>query len=197
MTPEHSANLSEYLEEVLTSTGARDLKNYGTVDVVSGTSRGDSNSLRRAQAGDLILHNDPVSHVQVVVSASSSNVKIVQGNTHDPWGRNSSNPTSGNYVGVAVAEKNYVLQSSGKWIYDGRSEVYKDNQCRLAFWTVDNWNTRMISYTTKKGDNATSIAQAVYGQDGWRHFSYIMSLLNDLGTSPTMPKEGLNLLLWK
>jgi nucleoid-associated protein YgaU len=197
LTPEHSANLSEYLEKVLSTTGARDLSNYSTVDFVPGASKSDPNSLRLAEEGDLILLYNPVHHVQVVISASTSEVKIAQGNTHDPSGWNSSNPTSSGYVGVAVAVKSHVLDAkSGKWLYGG-SEVFKNDHGRLMMWDTDNWNSRMTSYTVKKGDNAHTIATAVYGSDAWRHWAYIIGLLQALGTSHTSPKEGTPLLLWR
>lgn len=198
LTPEFYANLSDYLVKVLSTTAARDLSDYDTVEFVNGTSISDPNSLRKAQPGDLILLYNPVHHVQVVVSSSSSQVKIAQGNTYDPWGRNSSNPTSDNYVGVAVAVKSHDLDgASGKWIYDGRSEVFKNDYGRLMVWTFDNWNSRMITYTVKKGDSFTTIATEVYGADAWRRLNYIMSLFKALGINQLSPPVGQKLYLWR
>lgn len=197
-TPDDYANLSDYLEEVLSTTAARDLSNYSTVDFVHGTSKGDPNSLRRATVGDLILLYNPVSHVQVVVSASSSEVKIAQGNTYDPWGPNSSNPTSSRYVGVAVAVKSHVLDpTSGKWIYDGRGEVFKEDHGRLMMWDTDNWNSRMMGYTVKKGDSAISIAMSVYAEKAPFYLPYVIGLFQYLGLNHSAPPVGTQILLWK
>lgn len=194
MSPLGHKNVTEYVNKVLTSTGARDLSNYGTAVMVSGTAKSDANSLRQATKGDLILLYDPVGHVQVVVSASSSQVKIVQGNTYNPWGRNSSDPTHENYVGEIVAEKSHLLEAtSGKWIYEGSREVFKNDHGRLMIWDFDAWNRIVKTHAVKAGETMKQVATKLTGNEMWWPMVYGQNEQKLGGPGLTNFKEGLTL----
>src|SRR5262249_14895021 len=146
ITPEEYGNVPDFLNEVQTSTGARDLDRIADkkgVDFEPAT-------LRYAESGDLILLYYPtIHHVQVVTFASPLWVNIVQGNTE---GSGSSNPRSDDYVGQPVKEWSYVFErASGKWIYKGE-DGFKVNYGRLRIWSFAAWNQRIKEYTVKNGD---------------------------------------------
>jgi hypothetical protein len=197
LSPLTHKNVTEFVNKVLTSTGARDLSNYGTAVMVAGTAKSDATSLRQATKGDLILLYDPVGHVQVVVSASSSVVKIVQGNTYNPWGFNSSDPTHENYVGEIVAEKSHVLEaSSGKWIYEGSREVFKNDHGRLMIWDFDAWNRIVVERTVKQGETLKQIAKELFGQESLWTVIYDTNA-TALGPNMSNFKAGMKLYILK
>jgi hypothetical protein len=197
ITPEEYSNYSDFLNEVQKTSAAIDVARI--VDVVPKSHDSVPASLGVAKPGDLILLYNPIHHVQVVTSASPSEVKIVQGNTDRHLLGGGQDPRSPGYIGVIAAEKSYVLdRASGKWLYPDAGELFREENGRLRIWSFAAWNSRMIKYTVKNGDTFLTIARNVYGQSATpRAIAAVFSAVDGMVDSNGNPRVGLVLYLWK
>jgi hypothetical protein len=195
ITPEEYSNYGDFLNEVQKTSAASDVARI--VESIRGAADSEPTSLRVAKPGDLILLYDPIHHVQVVTSASSSEVKIVQGNTDRNLFRGGQDPRSGRYIGVKAAEKRYVLDKD-KWLYEDQGELFKEQHGRLRIWPFAAWNSRMIKYTVKNGDTFLTIARNVYGQSATPSaINAVFLTVDGMVDSAGNPRVGLVLYLWK
>lgn len=131
-------DVASFKEEVMATTGARDLGRYNNTIGV------DKENLN---PGDIILHNDEAGrayHTQVVKSSTGRAVVIYQGNTRDRF-FGSDNPTSSRYIGVPV-QLGYYARKTGDYqnATTGRTERGLFNSSALSFrrWNFKSWNGR-------------------------------------------------------
>ena len=152
LSPTGFADKDKFLDVVLTSTGASDLLTYKTVMPVPGSTMSNSNSLRRAAPGDLIILYRRRRHVQVVTAASPTRVTIVQGNFRPRSERcsllrrlfqnhNQNRPSDRCYIGEIVRQQTYRYDAKAReWLYSGSpSDVFKDHG-QVVIWNFVAWN---------------------------------------------------------
>ncbi|QEL19733.1 LysM peptidoglycan-binding domain-containing protein [Limnoglobus roseus] len=205
--PRKFANLEEFLDSALTSTGARDLANFNTVKFVAGTSKGLPSSLAKAKSGDLILLYDPIHHVQVVTSTTATEVKIAQGNFRPESEQagtlrkvftdvNQNRPSDSYYIGQIVAQFSHVFDpKAGTWLYNGR-ELFKDDSGRLMIWDFDAWNDLVVKHTVAKDETLSSIALKVL-KNGNLWTRIYESNKGVIGADSNKVRPGMTLFIWK
>lgn len=208
LTPEQFATKDDFVDRVLTTTGASDLLTFNTVKLAPGAMESEPSSLGRASIGDIVVLYTGGGHVQVVTAASPSQVTIAQG-TFRPtaercgllrrlWNKSNQNrPTDPCYIGEIVRQQRYTLDSKSKtWQYGGSDPDVFRRHGRLSIWDFAAWNNLVEKHTVKPGESLSSIAQRVYGDSRkWTRIYY--GNRSVIGNDPDTIKPGQVLFFWK
>ena len=158
LDPVRFTSKDQYLNAVLPSTGASDLLDYGTVNLVKGARKGSAAvSLPLAKPGDVIILYRGGGHVQVVTATSPGRVEIVQGNFRPKSercgrirrvldGADQNDPRSECYIGAIVKQQAYVHAGMPpQWTYAGAGDEFAD-EGRLCIWDFESWNDAVPNY---------------------------------------------------